>query len=69
MPLHPLLNPLKDKAMTVKFCAILPREAWEWDKDSAVYIQFILGEKLSDVGPGTIGRYDYTCNCDIYCTQ
>ena len=45
--------------MTVEFCAILPREAWEWNEDSSVYIHFILNE-MYGIGPGTIGRYDYT---------
>ena len=58
-PLHPLLDPSKQKAMKVKFLTILPREAWEWNDKSTVYIRFMLGEKYRDIGPGIIARYDW----------
>ena len=55
--LHPLLDPPKEKAMTVEFRAILPKEAWEWNEDSTVYIRFMFGEEYGDIGPGIIDRY------------
>ena len=50
------LDPPKDRSITVQFYAILPMEAWEWDKDSAVYIRFMFGDDVPDIGPGNIIR-------------
>ena len=47
-------DPPQDKAVTILFSAVLPKDAWEWDnKSSSVYMRF-MGADLStrDVGPG-----------------
>ena len=54
--LPPSLDPPKDQSITIHFNAILPMEAWEWDDDSSVYIRFMLGDNVPDIGPGKIVR-------------
>ena len=47
-------EPPLEKAVTILFSAVLPKEAWEWDnKSSSVYMRF-MGVDLHarDIGPG-----------------
>ena len=53
-PMPSAFDPPQDKAVTITFSAVLPKDAWEWDnKSSSVYMRF-MGADLNtrDVGPG-----------------
>ena len=49
------LDPPQDKAVTILFHAVLPKDAWEWDnKSSSVYMRFMDADlNTCDIGPDT----------------
>ena len=52
-PMPTAFKPPQDKAVTILFSAVLPKDAWEWDnKSSSVYMRFMNADlNTRDIGP------------------